>query len=203
MNSIREIITNVVFNNLNQLISKLIIYDLLDEIIIDNDTEPNPLFRLIGHSTDSIYYVCLTYNITITIDSLINYLNHSESEDKMLAQDIISSIKDRSNIIYECFINTSIEDEYSPLISASNSSELITLQRSLPNLSLSPLIIDSQTSITRNDENDSCLLCYNPSSYCCSTCKYPLCSNCVEIISSSSCKCPCCQTEPLKIICIS
>lgn len=194
----REAIANVVFNELNQLISKNDIYNLLDEIILTNDNE-NPLFRLIGLANEFIYYVCFTHNTVIVINALIFYLNHSEIDDRMLAHDIFTAITDNGEIVYECFINTEIEDEYSPLISASNSSEVISIQRSLPDLS-NLLEINENEEICRNDDNRSCLLCYEDSTYCCAICKYPMCKNCVSIISNSSCKCPCCQSYPLRVV---
>lgn len=195
----REAIANVVFNELNQLITKNDIYDLLNEIILTDDTE-YPLFRLIGSSSDSICYVCFTHNTVIVINALINYLNHSEIDNKLLAQDIFAAVNNNNDeIVYECFINTNVDDEYSPLISASNSSEVINIQRSLPNLS-NLLEINENTKITRNEDNKLCLLCYDESVYCCMICKYPICENCVNIISNSSCKCPCCQSYPLKVV---
>ena len=197
MLSIKEVIANVVYNEMNQLIPKNDIYDLLDEIILTQDTT-DPLFRLIGYSNDTIYYVCFTHNSVIVINALTNYLNHSEDENRMLAHDIFSAITCNEEIDYECFVNTEVDDEYSPLISASNSSEIISIQRSLPELSMKVEMKEEQV-IERNDDNCSCLLCYEKSEFCCSRCNYPMCSNCISIIGNSSCKCPCCQYIPLQV----
>lgn len=195
---VKEVITNVVFNNMNQLISKEDINNLLDEIILTDDIH-DPLFRLIGHSNDNIYYLCFTHNTVIVINALTNYLNHSESENHMLSTDIFNAITCEDEIDYECFVNTEVEDEYSPLISASNNSEVISIQKSLPDMS-GLLKIDSSNSVLKNDENKNCLICYEKSKYCCSVCKYPICSKCAKIINNSSCKCPCCQSVPLSLI---
>ena len=200
MLSVKEIITNVVFNDMNQMISKDFIHDLLNEIILTQEDDENPLFRLIGHSRNNVYYVCFTHNLVIVINTLINYLNHLESEeDEISMRDITSSIVSDEYVVYECFVNSDVSDEYSPLISATNSLEVINIQSSLPDMS-GMLEIDDKNIIDRNEENKSCLLCYENSEYCCSVCKYPLCESCLNVLNNSSCKCPCCQMVPLKMI---
>ena len=50
-----------------------------------------------------------------------------------------------------------------------------------------------------NDDNNECKLCYGNSTFVCSNCHYPLCSDCIEHIRKSTGKCPCCQSFPLEL----
>lgn len=51
--------------------------------------------------------------------------------------------------------------------------------------------------VDRNDDNSECRLCYEKSTYQCFKCKYPICDKCMEILKTSTGKCPCCQIYPL------
>ena len=53
--------------------------------------------------------------------------------------------------------------------------------------------------VDRNSENTECKLCYEHSTYLCTTCGYPICNKCMEHLKTSTGKCPCCQTYPLSL----
>lgn len=57
----------------------------------------------------------------------------------------------------------------------------------------------TSVSVKRTSDNKECRLCFSKSSYLCSHCKYPLCSDCIDTLIHTNGKCPCCQCYPMVV----